>query len=68
MNRDKDGKMSAFARTVGKTGADFKRQFTERSYKDFFTENGFDDVTVVPIHGRILCAVAVIRLNREKSP
>ena len=45
---------------VGKAGADFKRQFTESSYKDFFTENGFDDVTVVPIHGRIPCAVAVI--------
>ena len=65
MNRDKNGKTSAFAKTVGKAGADFKRQFTESSYKDFFTENGFDDVTVVPIHGRIPCAVAVIRLNKE---
>lgn len=35
MNRDKNGKTSAFAKTVGKAGADFKRQFTEKSYKDF---------------------------------
>ncbi len=65
MNKDGNGKTSAFAKTVGKAGADFKRQFTESSYKGFFTDNGFKDVTVVPIHGRIPCAVAVIRLNKE---
>ncbi len=65
MNKDAKGKTSAFARTVGKAGADFKRQFTESSYKDFFAENGFEDVSVVPIRRRIPCAVAVIRLNRK---
>jgi len=67
MNKDGKGKTSAFAKTVGKAGADFKRQFTESSYKDFFTDNGFKDVTVVPIHGRIPCAVAVIRSNKEEG-
>jgi len=67
MNKDGKGKTSTFAKTVGKAGADFKRQFTESSYKDFFTENGFKDVTVVPIHGRIPCAVAVIRSNKEEG-
>ena len=65
MNRDKYGKTSAFAKTVGKAGAGFKRQFTERSYRDFFKENGFDDVTVVLINGRIPCAVVLIRLNKD---
>ena len=36
INRTKGGKTSGFAKTVGKAGADFKRQFTFDSYKDFF--------------------------------
>ncbi len=63
MNKDGKGKTSTFARTVRKAGANFKRQFTESSYKDLYIQNGFYSVTVVPIRGRIPCAVAVIRLN-----
>ena len=41
MNKDSSGKTSGFARTVGKAGADFKRQFILSSYQDFFKELGY---------------------------
>ena len=61
MNKDAKGKTSSFASTVGKAGADFKRQFTTESYKQFFREAGFTDVKVTLADGRIPCAVAVMR-------
>ena len=61
MNRDKAGKNSGFATAVGKAGADFKRQFTVESYRQFFLDAGFRDVTVQLAEGRIPCAVAVMR-------
>ncbi len=60
MNKDRTGKASAFSRTVGKAGADFKRQFTESNYADFFIQNGYTDIKVTHIRGRIPCSVAVI--------
>ncbi len=41
INRTRGGKTSGFAKTVGKAGADFKRQFTLESYKEFFADAGF---------------------------
>ena len=38
MNKDSKGKTSGFAATVGKAGADFKRQFTTESYERFFRD------------------------------
>lgn len=35
MNRSEQGKTSGFASTVGRAGADFKRQFTFDTYKQF---------------------------------
>ena len=61
MNKDSSGKTSGFARTVGKAGADFKRQFTPGTYQDFFKELGYDDVDYKMIEGRVPCAVAVIK-------
>ena len=40
MNRDDKGKTSGFAGAVGKAGADFKRQFTAESYRQFFLDAG----------------------------
>ena len=60
MNKDRAGKTSEFAATVGKAGADFKRQFTTESYKQFFLEAGYTDVQVTLAEGRIPCAVAVM--------
>ena len=60
MNKDRAGKTSEFAATVGKAGADFKRQFTPESYKQFFVEAGYTDVQVTLAEGRIPCAMAVM--------
>ena len=61
MNKDAKGKTSGFAGAVGKAGADFKRQFTVKSYKQFFLKAGYPDVRVLLADGRIPCAVAVMR-------
>ena len=64
MNKDSRGKTSSFASTVGKAGADFKRQFTVESYRQFFLENGYFDVKITVADGRIPCAVAVMKKAR----
>lgn len=61
MNKDSEGKTSRFAGAVGKAGADFKRQFTVDSYRQFFLDAGYSDVKVSLAEGRIPCAVAVMR-------
>jgi len=60
MNKTQKGETSGFASVVGKAGADFKRQFTVESYKQFFLEAGYDDVKISLADGRIPCAVAVM--------
>ena len=60
MNKDAKGKTSGFAGAVGKAGADFKREFTMKSYKQFFLEAGYPDVKITLADGRIPCAVAVM--------
>ena len=60
MNRDRKGKTSSFASAVGKAGADFKRQFTVDSYRQFFLDAGYSDVRITLAEGRIPCAVAVM--------
>ncbi len=61
MNKDSKGRTSSFASTVGKAGADFKRQFTFRSYQEFFDAAGYKDAEYTMIEGRVPCAVAVLR-------
>lgn len=41
-------------------GADFKRQFTFDTYKQFIAAAGYDDVDYAYCPGRVPCAVAVI--------
>ena len=65
MNRDKKGNTSGFAAAVGKARADFKRQFTVESYRQFFQDAGYRDVSVQLAEGRIPCAVAV--MNKRKA-
>lgn len=65
INRTKGGKTSGFAKTVGKAGADFKRQFTLESYKEFFSDAGFQKAEYTFIDGRIPCALAVITIEKE---
>lgn len=61
MNKDDKGKTSGFAGAAGKAGADFKRQFTVKSYRQFFLDAGYSDVQILLADGRIPCAVAVMR-------
>ena len=61
MNKNNQGKTSGFAGAVGKVGADFKRQFTMNSYRQFFLDAGYPDVKASFADGRIPCAVAVMR-------
>ena len=61
MNKDTKGKTSGFANAVEKAGADFKRQFTVESYRQFFLDAGYPDVKVSLADGRIPCAAAVMR-------
>ena len=61
MNKDDKGKTSGFAGAVGKAGADFKRQFTVESYRQFFLDTGYPDVKVSLADGRIPCAAAVMQ-------
>lgn len=61
MNQDDKGKISGFAGAVGKAGAEFKRQFTVKSYRQFFLDAGYPDVEISLADGRIPCAVAVMR-------
>ena len=65
INRTKAGKTSGFAKTVGKAGADFKRQFTFDSYKKFFADAGFKKSEYTFIDGKIPCALAVITIEKE---
>ncbi len=60
MNKDRKGQTSGFASAVGKAGADFKRQFTADTYRQFFLEAGYEDVQITMADGRIPCAAAVM--------
>ena len=64
--RSEQGKTSGFASTVGKAGADFKREFTPDTYRQFFAEAGYPDAEYALCEGRIPCAVAVLQ-KREES-
>ena len=65
MNRDRKGNTSGFATAVGRAGADFKRQFTVGSYRQFFRDVGYEYMSVQLAEWRIPCAVAVMK-KREK--
>ena len=59
-NKNEKGKTSGFANTVGKAGADFKRQFTYDTYMEFIKEAGYENVEYSLVEGKIPCAIAVI--------
>lgn len=55
------GNLSVLARLLGKAGANFKRQFDLKSYKEFFRKAGYKDVSFHVVEGRMPCAIAVIK-------
>lgn len=73
MNRTGKGKTNRVSGVIGKAGADFKREFTLETYRQFFADAGYTDVQYTMCEGRIPCAVALIRRGasvgtRRKSP
>ena len=61
MNQREDGATNAVSNAIGKAGADFKREFTLDTYRQFFMDAGYKNVSCTLCRGRIPCAVAVIR-------
>ncbi len=60
INESEDGRQSILSQIIGKAGADFKRQFTLQSYKQFFADLGYDKAEYTLIDGRVPCAVAAL--------
>lgn len=66
MNKTDKGKTNGVSDVIGKAGADFKREFTLNTYKQFFSDAGYINAEYVMCEGRIPCAIAILRKN-EKS-
>ncbi len=67
INRTDKGTTNIVSGAIGKAGADFKREFAMDSYKEFFTDAGYNDVHYTLCEGRVPCAVAVIYKSRESK-
>lgn len=55
-----EGKKKWIIRIIERTGAVFQRQFDLESYKQFFEDAGYSNVSFYVVEGRMPCAVAVI--------
>lgn len=60
MNQTKEGTTNKVSGAIEKVGADFKREFTMDTYKKFFSDAGYTNISYTLCDGRIPCAVAVI--------
>ena len=67
MNKNENGDPGKLSATLDKAGADFKREFTVDSYRQFLSGAGYEDVRVTLAEGRIPCAVAVMRKKSNKG-
>ena len=67
MNKNENGDPGKLSSTLDKAGADFKREFTVDSYRQFLSGAGYEDVRVTLAEGRIPCAVAVMRKKSNKG-
>ncbi len=61
MNQTDQGKTNGVSGAIGKAGADFKREFTLDTYKQFFSDAGHPDASYILCKGRIPCAVAIFK-------
>ena len=66
MNQTDKGRTIGISDAIGKAGADFKREFTLDTYKQFFSIAGYTDARYILCEGRIPCAVAILNKG-EKS-
>lgn len=60
MNQTDKGTTNNVSGVLGKAGADFKREFTLETYKQFFAAAGYPNARYIMCEGRIPCAVAVL--------
>lgn len=65
INQTDKGKPNGVSNAIGKAEADFKREFNLDTYKQFFADVGYTDASYVLCHGRIPCAVAILRKNEK---
>ena len=61
MNQTARGTTNSISGMIGRAGADFRREFTLGSYRQFFADAGYTDADYTLCEGRIPCAMAVIR-------
>lgn len=66
MNQTDKGKTNGVSGAIDKAGADFKREFTLDTYKQFFADVGYTDAGYVLCEGRIPCAVAILQRDKKK--
>lgn len=64
MNQTDKGTTNSVSDVIGKAGADFKREFTLDTYKQFFSDAGYTTASYVLCKGRIPCAVAILQKNK----
>ncbi len=65
MNKTDKGKTNGVSDVIGKAGADFKREFTLNTYKEFFSDAGYKNAEFVMCEGKIPCAIAILRKNEK---
>ena len=65
MNRTDRGTTNRVSGAIGRAGADFKREFTFDTYKQFFAAAGYPEAAYLLCEGRIPCAVAVLRKSEK---
>ena len=61
MNQTDKGTTNGVSGVIGKVGADFKREFTLSTYRQFFADAGYKNISCTMCEGRIPCAAAVLK-------
>lgn len=64
MNGTDRGTTNGVSSAIGKVGADFKREFTLKSYQQFLTAAGYPHAEYTLCQGRIPCAVALLKKQK----
>ena len=67
MNQTDKGRTNSVSDAIGKAGADFKREFTLDTYKQFFSDAGYTNASYILCEGRIPCAVAILQKAENKK-
>ena len=67
MNQTDKGRTNGVSGAIGKAGADFKREFTLDTYRQFFSEAGYPDADYVLCRGKIPCAVAILTKSEKDT-